>query len=329
MKRLLILIIVPIILFILAASWWYLEAQPVSENTSQEDFLIVKGSSAGAIGESLAKAGLIKSSIAFKLYVQVTGKQKRIQAGVYRLSGSYSLFRIVNELLKGPIEVWVTVPEGLRREEIVERFINSFNLKDSNSFRSEFLSVSKGKEGFLFPDTYLFPKTATASAVVAKMISVFDRRVDAKIKSDIAASNLSLSQTITLASIIERETKTDGERPVVSGILIKRLKAGWPLQADATLQYAVATTRCQFNTSCSWWTPLVKDDLSIKSAYNTYKYPGLPPAPIASPGLSSIKAVVYPEDSDYWFYLHDSQEQIHYAKTIDEHNQNVKMYLGK
>jgi UPF0755 protein len=125
-----------------------------------------------------------------------------------------------------------------------------------------------------------------------------------------------------MASIIERETKTNEERPVVAGILWKRLENDWPLQVDATLQYAIANSE-------TWWPILTKEDLEINSSYNSYKFTVLPPTPIASPGLSSIKASANPQDSDYWFYIHDPEAQIHYAETIEEHNNNIRKYLGK
>ena len=226
----------------------------------------------------------------------------------------------------------MTIPEGLRKEEIAEKFINTLGKKEdvAATFRQEFLSETKSKEGFLFPETYLFPKDASASAVSAKLLATFDKKVDSKMKEDAKSSGYTLSQLITLASIIERETKTPQERPVVSGILFKRLANRWPLQVDAALQYAVASAKCRVQSAeCKWWESLTKDDLEVASPYNTYKYSGLPPAPIANPGLSSISAVIYPEESPYWFYLHDADGKIHYAKTIEEHNENIRIYLDK
>src|SRR5581483_2493272 len=118
------------------------------------------------------------------------------------------------------------------------------------------------------------------------------------------------------ASIIERETKSEEERPIVAGILLKRINAGWPLQADATIQYALGN-----------WDPVNADDLKIQSPYNTYLNTGLPPTPICNPGLSSINAAKNPTQSNYWYYLHDKDGQIHYATTIDEQNANIAKYL--
>ena len=272
------------------------------------------------MGNKLDKEGFIKSSFAFKLYVQITGSAKKIQAGEYRLSPGYSLFKIVSELTKGPVGVWITIPEGLRREEIAYKFAESLDKEDKPAFIKEFLQTSLGQEGYLFPDTYIFLKTTQAQGVVQKMRATFEIKVGTEITKE----------QLVVASLVERETKTNEERPTVAGIIYKRLKAKWPLQIDATLQYAVADVRCQMSdVRCEWWTPPTREDLEINSPYNSYKLTGLPPTPIASPGLSSIKAAIYPEESDYWFYLHDSKGVIHFARTIEEHNANIRKYLGK
>jgi UPF0755 protein len=227
-----------------------------------------------------------------------------------------NLFQIVSQLTHGPLELWVTIPEGLRREEVAAKF--TAGLDRDAAFTSEFLDASKSMEGTLFPDTYLFPKDASASSIVNKMVRTFD----SKISGLSGNSDLTLNQRIILASILERETKTDAERPVVAGILINRIKVSIPLQVDASVQYAVGTL-------ANWWPILSRDDLKINSLYNTYKFTGLPPAPIASPGLSSLTAAFNPTATDYLYYIHDTSGQIHYAKTLAEHNANVAKYLGK
>jgi UPF0755 protein len=331
MKRLIIPIFLAVILILGSLLWWKENSQPVSSNEEMQSFVIPRGYSALQTGNKLSNQGLIKSSLAFKFYVQLTAQSKKIQAGEYLLSPSFSLFEIISQLTKGPREIWITIPEGLRREEIANKYLTSLNKTGAEAmeFRQEFLSLTTGKEGFLFPDTYLFPKTASASAIVNKMLSTFDLKIDSEMEEAISNSGYSLNQIITLASLLERETITDKERPVVAGILWKRVEAGWPLQVDAAVQYAIATAGCQGKIECEWWPILTKEDLAINSSYNTYKYSGLPPAPIASPGLSSIKAAIFPEDSPYWFYLHDADGEIHYAETLEEHNANVNKYLGK
>ncbi|MFZ5933127.1 MAG: endolytic transglycosylase MltG [Patescibacteria group bacterium] len=328
MKRLSYLLLsLFLVAFLLAGlTWFKAQSAPVASDTSLKDFLIVKGSSASQIANKLEKEGFIKNSLAFRIYVQLTGLSKKIPAGEYRLSPSYSLFRLVAELLKGPTEIWVTIPEGLRREEIAEKFTSAFG--KGEDFSDRFLEAADGLEGFLFPDTYLFPKTASASAVVVKMRSTFDKKI-AELDEKINSGSLTVGQVITLASIVERETKFAAERPIIAGILLNRLNLGMGLAADATVQYAIATSKCSGRTDCEWWPTLTKEDLSINSAYNTYRFKGLPPSPIANPGLSAIRAVVEPEESEYLYYLHDEKGVAHYARTLEEHNANVRKYLGQ
>lgn len=192
-------------------------------------------------------------------------------------------------------------------------------------FVDEFLSLTEGKEGMLFPDTYLFPKEASASSIVKKLLSNFD----AKTQGLSSATNLNPNQVLTLASLIERETKKGSEREIVAGILLKRMEAGWPLQVDAAVQYAVADKKSGGKSLDNWWPILTRDDLGIDSPYNTYRFQGLPPAPIANPGLTAIKAAYSPQDSEYWYYIHDNSGVIHYGRTLEEHNQNIAKYLGK
>jgi UPF0755 protein len=321
------LFFIPLLLvFILAsgAVWFYKNIQPVSSNKDYKDFLITRGASASQIGAKLESSGFIKSALAFKIYIQFTGKAGGIQTGEFRLTPGFTLFQTVDQLLRGPTELWVVIPEGLRREEIAAKF--TAGLDRDASFSAEFLDASKGVEGTLFPDTYLFAKDAKAIFIVNKMTKTFSTKTN-----DLAASpDLSFDQRVVLASIIERETKTAQERPIVAGILLNRIEIGMPLQVDAAVQYAVASARCKNQPiGCSWWTPLTRDDLAINSPYNTYKFAGLPPGPISNPGESSLEAAFNPSETDYLYYIHDNEGQIHYAKTLAEHNANIAKYLGK
>lgn len=322
--------------------WWRSNTSALTSTENFQSFVIPKGRSAMQVGSKLEDEELIKSSLAFKIYVQVFGKSKSINAGEFKLSPSMSLVEIIEALGEGPLELWVTIPEGLRREEIIERYVKDLEMgAEEFEFRLEFLSLTKDNEGYLFPDTYLFPRDATADLIVKTMLSNFEKKTN-EFQDGIDNSKYSLNQIVTMASIIERETKTNEERSVVAGILFKRLETeGWLVQADATIQYAVAGKECpgrntapivcpeEIIKTINWWPILTKDDLEIDSPYNSYKYKALPPTPIANPGLSSINAAIFPEDSPYWFYIHDSDAKIHYGKTISEHNSNVRRYLGK
>ena len=254
---------------------------PVSSDPKLVDFMINKGSSIALIGNNLEKAGLVRNGLVFRYYVQFTNTQNKIQAGEFQLAPSFSLSQVIEKLKKGPTEIWVTIPEGLRREEIAAKFTITLN-KDEN-FTKEFLTLTVDKEGYLFPDTYLFPKTATATQIVTRLTSTFESKV-----------NEVTYQQLIMASLLERETFADNEKQIVAGILYKRIKNDWPLQVDATLQYIKGD-----------WKPVYSIDKELKSSFNTYKNLGLPPSPICNPGLSSILAAINPEESDYWYYIHD------------------------
>jgi UPF0755 protein len=333
MKRYLIpFVFLLILVFVLSGSflWWQNASSPLnSKDTTKQSFLVTRGMSAEEVGEKLYELELIKSSFAFKLYVQLTGKASDIQAGEFVVSPSFSIAEVVDSLSGPPAELWVTIPEGLRREEIAERFIEGLEKSnDADRFRSEFLAFSSDLEGYLFPDTYLFPREASASAVVARMNSLFKNQTSNLAKND-RVESLSSNQLVTLASIIERETKSDSERPIVAGVFVNRLEEGMALQADATVQYALANTRCRGKIGCDWWVAPLSRDLEVDSPFNTYKYPGIPPAPIANPGLSSLRAAFNPARTDYFYYIHDRQGEIHFARTLAEHNQNIAKHLDQ
>jgi len=304
-------------MLVVAGVWFYINTQPVSDNKNPSNFIITKGASASQIGNKLQSSGIIKSALAFKIYIQFTGQSGKLQSGQFKLSPSFSLFQNIDSLLSGPIEIWVTIQEGLRREEIAARFTAA--LGKESTFTDQFLLDSKGKEGSLFPDTYLFPLDASASMVVKKMADTFNVKTSGLTPR---SSGLTFAEAVTMASLIERETKGDAERPIVAGIIMNRLEIGMALQVDASVQYAVGTSK-------DWWPILRLADLNINSPYNTYKFAGLPPTPIANPGLSSLTAAFNPAETDYMYYIHDSTGQIHYASSLSEHNANVAKYLGK
>lgn len=293
------------ILIIFVGSFLYIKTlfSAPSTNSKIVNFMVNKGSSISLISKNLQKEGLIKNAYVFKYYIQFTGLQNKIQAGEFELGPNLTLTQIIEKLRKGPTEILVTIPEGLRREEIAEKYRTLLN-KDE-SFTKEFLALSAGKEGYLFPDSYLFPKEATATQIINRMTTTFDKKI----------KDVTYNQLI-MASMLERETFSDDEKSIVAGILYKRIKNDWPLQVDATLQYIKGD-----------WKPVYSQDKELKSPYNTYKSLGLPPSPICNPGLSSILAAISPEESDYWYYIHDNNGKIHFAKTIEEHNANVAKYL--
>jgi UPF0755 protein len=336
MKKLLFMFVAVLTLLTItgffAFRWWGENMKAVSALSTQQRFVIPKGSSAESIAAKLKKEGLVKSPLAFKMFVQINGQAGKIQAGEFNLSPSMTLPKIVEKLLSGPDELWVSIPEGLRREEVAERFITSLELqgKEATDFRREFLQASIGKEGMLFPDSYLFPRDIAADKAVDRLNQTFDAKLK-EVGNNLPAG-FNFQQIVILASLIEREAITNEERPVIAGILYNRMENGWALQIDAAVQYAVGSEICKIQIGkCDDWWPksLTRDDLEIDSPYNTYKYPGLPPAPIANPGLGSLTAAANPADTDYMFYLHGTDGVIRYAKTNQEHNDNIRNYLNR
>lgn len=301
-------LLIPLFILIVVSAGVFLYIQTLflapSNNSEKISFMINKGSSISLIGNNLEKAGLIKNSTVFRFYVQLTGVQNKIQAGEFDLSKNLTLNQIIEKLKKGPTEILITIPEGLRREEVAERY--KVALKKDESFVNEFLQLTNGKEGYLYPESYLFPKDASASQIVNRMLKTFDSKV----------KDVTFEQLI-MASLLERETFSDSEKSIVAGILYKRIENGWPLQVDATLQYIKGN-----------WKPVYSQDKELVSPFNTYKNLGLPPSPICNPSLSSIEAAISPETSDYWYYIHDNEAKIHFAKTLEEHNLNINKYLN-
>lgn len=322
-----VLVLVAIIILASYFCYWFKNnMSPVSISSNERvSFIVTKGKSASQIGEDLYKRNLIRSRLVFKLYVQFFDKSKNINAGEFELSPSMSVSEIVNALGKGPKELWVTIPEGLRKEEVVEKIILSLEMdeKSGRDFKEQFLMLAKDSEGYLFPDTYLFPRNAGAKAVYDKLKSTFNQKYEGEVILP-KGTNRSRGEIVIMASILERETKASSEKPIVAGILWKRIENGWPLQVDASVQYAVANLK----SGEDWWPILTLDDLSINSPFNTYKHNGLPPLPICNPGIASLKAAANPQDSEYWFYIHSPDGEIHYAKTSEEHFSNVRIYLG-
>jgi len=196
---------------------------------------------------------------------------------------------------------------------------------------SEFLSLTDDKEGYLFPDTYLFPQNASVQTIVNIMTNNCENKWG-QIKQAAQSQGLTKQQVVTLASLLEREAKTDDSRQMVAGILLKRLRTpGWLLQVDASVQYIKDSRNCVngnwVDPECDWWQPVTKVDLQIDSDFNTYIYPDLPPSPICNPSLSSLSAVVEAKESDYWFYITGNDNLMYYAKTLKEHNANISKYL--
>lgn len=309
--------------------WWKKNISPVvsiyGELPPAKTFIVKKGEGLPSIAQRLKKEKLIRSSLAFKILLLSKRLADKIQTGSFYLNPSLTSQQIAFMLTHGTADVWLTFPEGWRREEYARRL--TANLQDFSY--QEFLKETESFEGYLFPDTYLIPRQASISAVVKILLSNSEKKFSPEFEEVLNKKDLTKKQALILASIVERESKYEDDRPIVTGILIKRWQNNWPLQADATVQYAKANSRLQtpYSKLENWWEPITKADLKLDSLYNTYKYPGLPPTPICNPGIAAIKAAVYPQKTSYWYYLSDREGRMHYSVTLEEHNRNISKYL--
>lgn len=295
--------------------------QPVSpEPAESQRFVVPKGQAVSVIGERLEEAGLIKNAYVFRYVVMRDDLSQKIQAGSFDVSPSMSVAEIAELLTKGTEDVWITILEGWRAEEIAE----SLESQELESFDAEeFLVLAKGNEGQLYPDTYLIPREMNSEQLYNLLISTFERKVSQGLWDEIQASDKDFDEVLVMASLVEREAKTYEQMRRVAGILWNRIDIGMALQVDATLQYAKGYDELQQ----SWWAPPLGVDKEISSAYNTYQNPGLPPKPICNPGLDAIKAALDPLISDDIFYIHSDDGMMYYSKTLEEHNANVNKYL--
>jgi len=297
---------------------------------------ILSGMTVRDIATELKEQGIVPSATAFRWYLQSQGLDTGIRIGTFEIPSGASfaeIAKILRETQGG--QLVVTVPEGFTVTQI-----DGLLAKKGVIQLGELLACSKGKcdfssfdflpstvlsggrggalEGYLFPDTYYVdPNDFVAKFFLERMLGTFRSRIIDGLSEDIASSNRSLEEIMTMASLIEREAANDAERPMIAGILWKRFDAHQGLAVDATVRYAIEKET----------EPLTKSDLESNSPYNTRKYAGLPPGPIANPGLASIKAALHPVESPYWYYLHGNDGQIRYAETNDEHNANKAKYL--
>lgn len=316
--RLGVLLAIFVLFLALGFIWWGQGTAAVNpSDKTPRIFVVSKGDGVREIASRLKKDGLIKDQIAFFLLIKKLGIDQNLQAGDFRLTPSMDAKTVAQTLTRGMLDVWVTILEGWRDEEIGLKLAQELALPEA-----EFLKYAE--EGYMFPDTYLIPREATGSAIAQILKDNFEQKFSSELEAEAKKKGLTKDEVIVLASIVEKEASGEEDRNVIAGILLKRFKKDWPLQADATIQYALGYQP----EERTWWKKnLSSADKKTKSPYNTYLHPGLPPGPICNPGLASINAVIYPRATDYWYYLHDPQGQVHFAKTIEEHEANIAKYL--
>jgi UPF0755 protein len=276
---------------------------------------ISKGETLRDVSQKLEAGNYIHFASLFEFSIGIGGSERQIVTGDYFIDAPMSVFslaRILTHKENRLDPIRITFPEGMTVHEIAEKAeveLPSFN-------REEFITLAQSSEGYLFPDTYFFFRTADAEEVFGVLSQSFKKQIE-ELKDKISASGHTVSEIITMASLIEKEAGKDGERGIISGILWKRITQRIPLQVDAPFAYILGKSSSELTTK----------DLAIDSPYNTYKYRGLPPKPIGNPGLASITAALEPIASPYFFYLHGSDGMIRYAKTFEEHKRNKALYL--
>ena len=287
------------------------------------------------IGDVLHKGGIIKSPFAFKLYVRLKGKTSSLQAGKFVFRPTMSVEQIVEILQSGKAdEAIITIPEGytvMQIDALLARkgfsstgeILRCAQECDFSTF--DFLPYVSGLaerggkiEGYLYPDTYFVAKEDFhPKFFLERLLGTYYKKVLHPYESDIEESGRSVHELVTMASLIEEETRTDAERPMVSGILWRRFDDGRGLGVDATVRYILSKPTDVITVA----------DLNTNSPYNTRKFRGLSPGPIANPGLKSFVAALKPKESEYWYYLHGTDGEIRYATTNEEHNINRHLYI--
>jgi len=318
MKKLKIVSLI-VILLLFGMYFMYVEGSlPVDKkNEGSTIFIIKKGEGLNSIIKRLAAEDLIRNKLVFYLIALQNGIEKRVQAGDFQLSKKMSAQEVAEMITHGKLDEWVTIIEGLRKEEVAQKLAQQFSF-------SEISFIEQAKEGELFPDTYLIPKTATVDDIITLMQNNFQKKM-AEARKEYPYEKRSDREVLILASLVEREAKFADDRRMVASIILKRALADWPLQLDATVQYGLGYQR----VGNTWWKKNVTaDDLKVDNTYNTYQRKGFPPAPICNPGLDSIKAALAADPTTpYWYYVNDDKGRIQVAKTLEEHNANIQKYI--
>jgi len=313
---------------------WYdgLLTDPLDLSGTEQSFTIEMGELVDSVANHLESVGLIRDAESFRTYLVYSGLDTSIQAGDYQLSTAMSAIDIAHELQDAtPEEVTFVVLPGWRMEEIAASLPTSGLSITTDEFLSaaqtppqefDFLGGAETTEGFLYPDSYILPRETTAAELVNELVRNITLRLSLDMKNGFEKQGLTIYQAVTLASMVEREAVQEEEQPLIASVYLNRFRIRMKLEADPTVQYAIGYNILQQ----TWWTnPLNLLDLQLSSPYNTYIYEGLPPAPIANPGLSALRAVAFPAETTYYFFRAKCDDSgLHeFAETFEEHLENA------
>lgn len=318
---------------------WALAAldQPLAATAAPIAFTVAAGDTADTVAPRLERAGLIRSGLVFRAIASYHDVGDNLVAGDYDLAASMTATEMLDRLHRGLVRPKrVTIPEGLRLEEVA-RLLQAQGVLAAADFEAaarsgvfDYASVAPRPpgatlEGYLFPDTYLAPRME-ATAFVEMMVRNFDSRFTPDMRSAATRAGLTIHQVVTLASIVEREAAVAAERPLIAAVYLNRQRRGMLLEADPTVQYALGSISAEVARFGYWKLELLNDDLAVNSPYNTYRHLGLPPGPIASPGLASLEAVLNPATTDALYFVAKGDGSHAFAATFDEHRANVARY---
>jgi UPF0755 protein len=331
MKRALLIVFSLVVLVAGAFAVWLLvgSEQPYKGYEGVEQFVeIPPGAGPTSIGRRLAGSGVIRDQLSFRIVLARSGQARRLQAGEYRFDRPMTTREVIDKIARGEVFLRpITFPEGLTVRQMAEIYA-----RDGGGSKAEFLRaaqnpalihdmdpVAQDLEGYLFPDTYTLPRRATADQLVQRMVTAFRDVMTPDLVQRAAARGMSLRELMTLASLVEKETAKPGERPIVAAVYTNRLKIGMGMQCDPTVIYAL-------ERAGKYDGNLTRENLQFDSPYNTYRYAGLPPGPIAAPGRASIEAAASPADVPYLYFVSRNDGSHVFSATLDEHNRNVYEY---
>lgn len=301
---------------------------------------VKEGEAVRDIADMLEEQGVIDSAIQFRVLAELLGYEKMLQAGEYEFESDTPVLQVVYRMQRGIISpLFVTVIEGWRLEEIAdildeqgvisrEEFLEA---AVAGNFDRDFeflrrLAHATPLDGYLFPATYFYGRDDSAEDVVRQMLETMDDNFNQDLRNQALDRGLTMHGVLTLASIIEREAKVPEERPIMAQVFLKRRRLGMPLEADPTVQYALADDPESVAEFGYWKARLTEEDLEVDSPYNTYRVAGLPPTPIAAPRLDSIMAVIEPTDTNYLYFVAKPDGSHAFAETLEEHEQNIEEY---
>jgi UPF0755 protein len=297
-----------------------------SHPASATQLIVDRGATFSQVAQQLSLSGIISNVATFRVLARLRGEEAAVRAGEYRFAPHMTQNEVLRALVTGGAQVatWVTIPEGFTAAQIASR-LQREGVGPAQQYVRAFLSSrlivdgarTKNLEGFLFPSTYLMPLGASPQQAAAPMIAEFFKELPHDARSRARALRVTVPQAVIVASLVEREAKSEIDRPKIAEVIYNRLRLRMPLQVDATIEYALPEHKAQLSFA----------DLRINSPYNTYEHPGLPPTPIANPGLPSLEAALHPSKGDDLYYVYCGNGRHVFAKTLAEHQANVARCL--